>query len=238
MRPLAVAAMAWLVAVADVAAAATFSIAPLGLSISPREAAGSVVAINAGDAPVVLQVTPLAWSQRDGKDVRDETRDLIVNPPIFKLGPGEQQLVRFASRTGPPRDAEAAYRAVFTEVLPKDAPAGPSGFRISLGMDIPVYVEPVAALAPAPIAWRAERTATGARVVAENPGNVHFRITDARFTVDGAEVHSQGIVALLPKSWLAFELKAPPRAAGVIHLTAQDSANKPVSVDIPLAPAP
>ena len=45
---------------------------------------------------------------------------MIANPPIFKLAPGEQQLVRFASRSGPPRDVEAAYRAVFSEVLPKD----------------------------------------------------------------------------------------------------------------------
>lgn len=226
-----------LCAVTNLAAAGSFSLAPLGLSIAPRESSASVIAINSGDGPLVLQVKPLAWTQRDGRDEREETRDLIVNPPIFKLAPGEQQLVRFASRSGPPRDVEAAYRAVFSEVVPKDAPKGPSGFRITLAMDIPVYIEPVAPASPAPIRWQAERTGSGVRLTAENPGNVHFRVVDAQFSADGTALRAHGILAVLPKSRIVIDLPAPPRAATAIQLSAQDSASKPVSVDIPLPPA-
>src|SRR5512143_133357 len=95
-----------LLAAANVAVAASFSIAPLGLSIPSRDSSASVVAENTGGAPLVIQVKAQAWRQDAGNDVRDDTRELIVNPPIFKLAPGEQQLVRVASRAGPPADVE------------------------------------------------------------------------------------------------------------------------------------
>jgi fimbrial chaperone protein len=219
------------------ATAGSFSLAPLGLSIPPRESSRSVVAINSGDEPIVIQVKTLAWSQRDGVDVREESRDLIANPPIFKLAPGEQQLVRFASRSGPPRDVEATYRAVFSEVLPKDAPQGGSGFRLTLAMDIPVYIEPVVPASSVPIRWRADHSGSGIRLTAENPGNVHFRIVDSRFFADGALLRAHGILAVLPRSRSVIDLPAPPRGATAIQVMAQDSAGQPVSVDIALPPA-
>ena len=158
---------------------------------------------------------------------------MIVNPPIFKLAPGESQLVRLASRMGPPRDNEAAYRVVFSEVPPKDAPRSEPGFRIALAMDIPVYLEPAAAAAPAAIQWNAERTATGLRLRASNPGNMHYRIVEAQFAAQAKILHKQGILTVLPKATLVIDMPAPPRDVATINLTAEDSASHPVSFDIP-----
>lgn len=225
---------ALLLAVANLAVAGGFSLSPLGLTISSRDSSSAVVAENTSNAPLVIQVKALAWTQRDGKDVREETRDVIVNPPIFKVGPGEQQLVRVASRLGPPRNDETAYRIVFTEVPQKDAPKVESGFRIALAMDIPLYFEPVAAASPASIRWDAERTPTGLRLRADNPGNVHYRIVDAQFVADGKTLHKQGVIVVLPKSQLVLDLPAPSRDTTVIHLTADDGASHQVSIDLPI----
>ena len=213
-----------------------FSLSPLKVTISPREPSSSVVVENTGEGPLVIQVRPLAWSQRDGKDVREETRDLIVNPPIFKLARGEQQLVRFASRLPPPREDERTFRAVFTEVPPREAPQGHTGFRIALAMDIPVIFEPVAAAVSRPATWSAERTEKGLRLRAENPGNGLYRINDVQFSAAGSALHRQGFVAVLPRSWLAIELPAPPAGTSAIQLTAHGSDNQPVAVAIPLPP--
>ena len=75
-----------------------FGLSPLGLAIGANELSGSVVVTNTGSDEIVIQARPYAWSQ-SGKESRADTRDLIVNPPIFKLAPGEQQLVRVASRS-------------------------------------------------------------------------------------------------------------------------------------------
>lgn len=237
MRAMHVAAFALFVA-AGAASAGGFSLSPLRLSIPPREASGSVVAENTGDAPIVIQVRPLSWTQRDGKDVRAETRDLVVNPPIFKLAPGEQQLVRVASRLGPPAADERAYRAVFTEIPPRDAPQKQPGLRFAVAMDIPVFVEPVTPASASPVRWQAERTADGVRLRVENPGSAHFRITDVQFSADDKPLHKLGFVVVLPKSWLAYDLPAPARAVASIRLSADGSDDKKVTVDIPLAAAP
>ena len=226
-----------MLAAASLACAEGFSLSPLRVSIGPREASSSVIAENTGDAPIVIQVRTLAWSQRDGLDQREETRDLIVNPPIFKLSPGEQQLVRIASRLAPPRDDERAYRAVFTEVPPRESLQGQAGFRVALAMDIPVFIESVAAAAPRAMVWRAERTSMGIRIRAENPGNVHFRIVDVQFVAEGTPFHKQAFVVVLPRSWREFDLPAPPPAAKSLQISADGSDGQKVVIDLPLAPS-
>ena len=72
------------------AVAASFGLSPLGLAIGANELSGSVVVSNSGHDEIVIQARPYAWSQ-SGKESRADTRDLIMNPPIFKLAPGEQQ---------------------------------------------------------------------------------------------------------------------------------------------------
>ena len=218
------------------ASAEGFSLSPLRVTIPARETSSAVVAENTGESPIVIQVKPLAWSQRDGKDLREDTRELIVNPPIFKLAPGEQQLVRIASRMPPPRDAERSYRVVFTEVPPREALQGQTGFRVALAMDIPVIQEPVAPASPRPVVWTAERTDHGLRIKADNPGNVQYRIVDVQFAAGDSVLRKQGFVVVLPMSWLSIDLPAPPADASVVRLAAQGSDGQQVAVDIALPP--
>jgi fimbrial chaperone protein len=213
-----------------------FSLSPLGVTLSPRESSASISVENTGDAPLVIQVRVLQWTQRDGKDLREETRELIVNPPIFKLGPGEQQLVRFASRLPPPRDAERAYRAVFTEVPPRDAPMPQSGFRVAVAMDVPVFVESPAQATAADLRWRVTRTEAGVRLRVENPGNVHRRLRDPEINAGGKTLYKQGFVVILPGSSLDIDLPAPPPGAATMQLVASDSDQK-IAIDLPFPPA-
>jgi len=210
------------------AVAASFGLSPTGLTISGRETSGSVVVTNTGAEEVVIQARPYAWSQ-SGQESRAETRDLLLNPPIFKLAAGEQQLVRIAPRTAPLPDTERAYRVVFSEVPPQ-ASAGKSGFRITLAMDIPVYIEPVKAAQPA-VSWRRE----GANLAAQNSGGKHFRLREVQ-VLDGMKVvHTVPRLVVLPRSWLQIELPDAARNAGALRLAGQDDADQPVSIDVPAA---
>ena len=201
-----------LLAAATHAAAGSFSLSPIGLSIPKGDASGSVIAENTSGAPLVIQVRAQAWRQAGGKDVRDDTRDLIINPPI--------------------------YRVVFSEVAPKDAPQTQAGFRFTLAMDIPLYIEPAAAAVAGPIRWQAERTATGLRLVVENQGGMHYRIVEAVVAAAGKVLGKPGAIVVLPKSTMVYDLPAVPSGITALHLSAEDGASQPVSVDIPLPPTP
>jgi fimbrial chaperone protein len=210
------------------AVAASFGLSPLGLTISGRETSGSIVVTNTGAEEVVIQARPYAWSQ-SGQDSRADTRDLLLNPPIFKLAAGEQQLVRIAPRIAPLPDTERAYRVVFSEVPPQ-ASNGKSGFRITLAMDVPVYIEPVKTAQPA-VSWRRE----GANLTAQNSGGKHFRLREVQILDGTRVVHTVPRLVVLARSSLQIELPDAARNARALRLVGQDDADQPVSIDVPAA---
>jgi fimbrial chaperone protein len=220
-----------LLALSNVAAAGGFSLSPIRLTIPARDVAGSITATNTGDAPIVLQAVALAWLQQDGREVREETRALIVNPPIFKLAPGEQQIVRIASRTGAPAVDEQTFRLVVSEIPTEGAPVASPTLRLTLAMDVPVFLEPRQAGASS-MHWRVD-TGSSPRLIAENRGTRHFRIHDVEYLADGKAVHKAAAAVVLPKSWLALELPSEAGNARTLQIRAKDDAGQPVTIDVP-----
>lgn len=207
------------------AVAASFALAPLGLSIAPGEVSGSVVVTNSGTDELVVQARPYAWTQA-GTEARVDTRDLVLNPPMFKLAPGEQQLVRVAPRAAPLTDAERAYRLVFSEV-PLQLPTG-TGFRITVAMDIPVFIEP-ARPGTANVKWR---IGAGGTVVADNAGGRHLRLRDVQILQGTTAVHTIPRLVVLARSRLDIPLPDAAKAARALRLTGQDDADQTVTIDI------
>lgn len=237
-----------LAASASIALAGSFGISPVGLSLPANRSASSVTIENTGDAPIVIQGKALAWTQDAGKSVRTESRDLILNPPLFQLAPGEKQLVRIASRKGPPRETEAAYRVVFTEILPEDGPREEGlSFRIALAQDIPVYVEPVLTAPKPDVRWEARRTAEAYRVTVVNGGQRHYRLTNVRLGVAEAPTMQQvGTVVALAQSSFAIDLPVSSaakttssiRLLGQLESSEARDADLPIAIDIPLPASP
>lgn len=228
-RSLAAVALA-LLSLADGAWAAGFSLSPIRLTVPARDVAGSITATNTGSGSIVLQASALAWLQKDGQEVREETRTLIVNPPIFKLAPGEQQLIRVASRTGPPATEELAFRLLISEIPTQDAPDTPNALRLTLAMDVPVYLEPRAAGSHL-MEWRLEHSSGTRRLIAENKGTRHYRIQDVEFLAGGKVIQKNAAVVVLPRSWLAFKLPPDAGNAQSVLIKAQDEAGQPVEID-------
>jgi fimbrial chaperone protein len=218
-----------LLAAASQASAASFGLAPLGLTIAPREQSGSVVVTNTGTDEIVMQVRPYTWTQ-NGQESRTETRELVLNPPIFKLPAGEQQLVRIATRVAPPNEVERAYRLVFGEV-PLASEAAGGGFRIRVAMDIPLYIEPVTPTT-AQLSWNLESTAAGGRLIVVNHGGRHYRLREVRVQQGTEVIHTLPRIVVLAKSTLAIELPEAAKELRLLRLIGQDDADQPISIDI------
>jgi len=214
------------------AVAASFGLSPLGLSIAANELSGSVLGTNTGTDEVVIQAKPYAWTQ-NGKDARDDTQALIVNPPIFKLAAGSQQLVRVASRAAPSLDVERAYRVVFSEVPVASSTPAP-GFRISIAMDIPMFVEPVVRGAPQ-VTWRLEQVGDRSRLIAENSGGRHLRLREVQ-VLDGARlIDTVARIVVLAKSSFVIDLPETAKGALALELVGNDDDDQRVSVAVPAA---
>lgn len=153
-------------------------VAPVMIYLDQQAKSSVVTVVNEGEDTIHLQGKAMEWSQDpEGKDVYQETKDLIFFPRILMLKKGEQKIVRTGIRQ-PATSKEKTYRLFIEEIpQPKKDTAGASQLTVTVRFGIPVFVNPLKA---EPAAELASVTLTkgvlGASI--ENTGNVHFRITE------------------------------------------------------------
>jgi fimbrial chaperone protein len=173
---------------ATAARAADIGIMPTAVQLDRTHDRATVQVMNHGTKPVLLQAEAIAWKRQAGEDQDGPTSDLLVNPPVFTVQPGQTQIVRVGLRRNAEADREATYRMVLREV-PLPAEPGETGVsgavRVLVALRVPVYVAPVAVQRDE--RWVAHRDQDG-NVIARltNAGNVHARVAAIRLH-DGPE---------------------------------------------------
>jgi len=140
--------------------AVSLYVSPVRVVLTPSRPVSSLTLGSNEETEVAVQAEVLAWSQENGQDVYKPTRDVLVNPTIFRVPPGGQQIVRLGLQV--PVDAtERSYR-IFLQQLPRDQAltreAG-SGAQLQtlLRLAVPIFVPP-----PEPrqeVQWRLQATA-------------------------------------------------------------------------------
>lgn len=226
------ASAAWWIASIAGAQAAGLQVTPTGVTLAPRQNADALWLSNSSTEPLHAQLRAFRWSQVDGEDRLEPTRDLIVSPPALQLPPGERQLVRVIRAGPPPSEGEGSYRVIVDELpMPSSgATATGRGLRFVLQYSLPVFLLPAAGAAPS----EAMGPAVDARLVAEagawrlqiaNRGDRHAQIADLHW-VDGAgrrHVLGAGLAGyVLPgqqRTWVLPHGPAPGRAsAGAVEV--------------------
>jgi len=207
------------VAGAAPALASSFNISPIRVELASGRRTEALTLRNADEAPVVVQVHVVAWSQRDGVDQFDATHEMLVTPPVLQLPGNGEQIVRVALRGQPDRSQELAYRVVFEEV-PQAAPAGFTGLRVALRLSVPIFIAPTAGKAHADLSWELHALPGGQlEVAATNHGSAHSQVTDFEVQSSGAAadagppaLHGMTGKYVLPGSRVSWVLKAQPSA--------------------------
>ncbi len=220
MRAFGVALLAMgVLAAAAEAAASTLSVAPIRVELSSATRTAMLTVRNQEDTPVTVQARPAAWSQPDGGEQLDDTRELLVTPPIFTIPPRGQQVLRLALTREVDPARELDYRLVLTE-LPPPTPTETTGLKVALRITLPVFVAAQTRAAP-DLAWSHSWLADGTlRVEAVNHGTAHLQILD--FDVQSAArpvpgLHSDHSHYLLPGTKVHWEL----HPAGSLDRSAQ-----------------
>jgi fimbrial chaperone protein len=203
----------WLMLAALPATASTFTVAPIGLQLSPAHRTGVLTIRNNGDEPTLVQVRALAWSQTEGVDQYDPTPDVLITPPVFQIQPKGDQIVRVVLRRNADPARELTYR-VFLQEVPPARQVGGAGLSMVLEISLPLFVPPSRA-AQAEVVWRAQRLADGSlRISADNQGSAHLRITnfDLRFDDTATPIHISQPKYALPDSQVSWIITLPADA--------------------------
>ena len=206
---------------AGTATAGTFSISPIRVELGAAQRRAVLTVHNEEDRPVVVQATLLAWKQAGGEDQTEATRDLLVTPPVFTIGPKADQVLRVALRGQPDPAREQDYRLLLAEV-PGPPEQGFTGLRLALRLSLPIFVTPAQA---APLVdWHLERASDGAlSLVAENSGNQHLQLSDFRLRF-GDEAHAMHVGVMryvLPGSRVSWPVTLPEGADPAAAMSVQ-----------------
>jgi fimbrial chaperone protein len=193
------AALAGLIAAASFtapAAAGSFKVNPVHITLPDDRRAASLTIENSDTAPVSVRVLTYAWTQIGGADVYAPTDNVIASPPIFTIQPGRTQLVRLGLKN---RALASAYRVILEEI-PRQVPVE-GQIQVTLRLDLPLYMVPKRG-GKAELGWRAWREGSGEIMVeGRNSGSLHGQVLELS-AVQGGQRHllSKDMGVVLPSS--------------------------------------
>ena len=194
--------------------ASTFNISPIRAELSHTHRTEALILTNEEDSPVVVQVRVVSWSQKDGAELLEDTREILATPPVLQIPAMSQQIVRVALRRLPDSAQELTYRIIFEEV-PQAAPAEFVGLRVALRLSIPIFVAPAQGKATADLAWASRWLPNGQlELAATNNGSGHLQITDFEALFPGSLMPLRGVASkyVLPGSRMSWTLTPPADA--------------------------
>lgn len=165
--------------IATLAQASSLFVSPVLVTLDGKRQTTALTLKNEGNETRVIQSELLRWTQKNGENVHTPSRDLLVNPPIVTLKPGQTQIIRIGLNRKVDNAQELAYRLYISEVPPPPK-EGFTGLRIALRFGIPVFVSPKAKPLNR-LGWKATRSPGGALgLVMLNNGNLHLRLNSIK----------------------------------------------------------
>jgi len=229
--------IALLAALAGAAMAAELDVMPVGVRLATPSAREALAVGNRGHDAVVIEVEIYRWTQSEGADVYTQTDELVVNPPLFTLPPGQTQVLRVGLRRPQPVEQEVAYR-IFLREVPTAEVGGRSGLQVLLRLGLPVFVAPPESAVR--LRWQARPAADGKLVVeAVNEGNVHVQLSQLQLQDAGAAIGTPALalnaylLAGQGGRWTLNPGRPLPAGARVVATTDRGRQDVPVAVPKP-----
>lgn len=220
------------------AIAGVFSVTPVRIFMNPRDRAVAVTVVNEGDTPVVLQADINRWTQKpDAADELVLTEDLVLSPPILRLGPKARQVVRLAMLRPADASRQLTYRLVLREIPEAAAPAGNViEVPIALALSMPVFITPPSARRE--VDCRLQPPGASLAITCANTGSAYAQIREVQLLRSGSVAASfEGGAYILPGASRAITLKpaAGPVApgAGELKVTYDDGRSQNFGVTLP-----
>jgi len=162
---------------AGYAMAANFDIKPIKIFFDDQTKIEKLTLKNVSEDNFTVQIKAYKWTQDEkGKDVYQDTNDLIIFPKIATLKKEEEKIVRIGTNLGSD-SLEKTYR-IFVEEIPsgekEDTKAATLHMYLKIG--VPIFISPVKKDEKGSI--EAVKLQKGkAEIKVKNQGNAHFVVT-------------------------------------------------------------
>ncbi len=203
------------------AEAASIHVRPIGIELQAPAAASVLTLTNRGRELITAQVRVFRWKQAGGKDVLEPTRDVVASPPILRMRPGRENVIRVVRVTKRPVKDEESYRLIIDQI--PDRRRKGVGVVFAMRYSIPVFFHARTATPPR-ISWQAARSGRLFVLTARNAGARHERITKLRIVTGRGKslVISRGLAGyVLGNSTRVWKVKTRVPLTGVVTIKGQ-----------------
>jgi fimbrial chaperone protein len=219
--------------------AGSFSVTPVRIYMTPRDRAVAVTITNESDTQVALQADLYVWSQKpDGTDELIPTEDMVLSPPIIKLGAKARQVVRLALLKQADASRQLTYRMIVREIPEATAPKGSAiEVPIALALSMPVFITPPPAKRE--INCQASREGSALEVTCANTGSAYAQIREILLLRDAnapALARFEGGAYLLPGARKSIGITAAqpvPAGEAMLKVTFDDGKDQSFGVRLP-----
>jgi fimbrial chaperone protein len=213
-----------------VGTAASWSIDPIRLELSPTKQTATLKITNDTDLPTSIQIQSVAWTQVNGVDIYTPTKELLVSPPIVTIAPKSLQIVRVALRKQIDPTTEMTYRINLLE-LPIEKKNKELAIQVALRIGLPVFVQSLKSDAAPKMAWKIFSSPdNGVKLAVRNEGTAHVQVSDfALFAHDSekfisGETGSTYVLAGQSYEWLLRSISDTKNINRQIRLKASTDA--------------
>jgi fimbrial chaperone protein len=167
--------------------AGAFQIDPVRVELAPGQLSAALMLRNDDNDTSIIRIEARAWSQKNGEDVFEATKEILVTPPIATIDAGAEQVVRVALRRPLNPEQELTYR-IFLQEVPSPPRPGFNGLQVALRISIPVFAIPGSSAIPKP-AWKITYQAKEHALLigATNEGNAHLQVQDFKILKPGID---------------------------------------------------
>lgn len=154
------------------------TISPVHLYLSVKEPIISFTVTNDSVERITYQINTLSWRQVGGEDTYDETKQLIVSPPIVSIEPNSSQTFRVGLLEESTHLVEQAYRVVLDDITAYLPGNSKNSLRFIFNYNLPLFYAPVNRVDSA--VWsKCESTVKGKNcLLFENTGNRHVKLAN------------------------------------------------------------
>ena len=158
------------------AVAGSLSVSPTLIDQAAPNNAAAVTLQTPGKEPIRIQMRIFRWTQIDGEDRLEPTRDVVASPPMLKIAPGTDYTVRVVRTVKRPVVGEESYRLLVDQLPePKDRKAN----RVNLVIrhSIPVFFRAGDERGPV-VGWSAVKTKQELKLTVRNDGDHRIRLAN------------------------------------------------------------
>jgi fimbrial chaperone protein len=166
--------------------AASLQVSPVVIDVETEKASASVITLrNTGEQGVNAQIRVFRWSQVKGKDIYEETSDVVASPPMMKLDAKMSNIVRVVRVKQSAPKGEESYRLVIDELPSGEKKAGT--ITLLVRHAIPVFFASSKATSEN-INWSLQRQNGRLLLQAVNSGDKRLRLANMTANSDKTKV--------------------------------------------------